>query len=61
MTDPSLAAVAAGVLPDEAQHRALLQSIVEAARAIFAARAPSIFHHQDETAELVFEAPAREC
>ena len=34
----SRAAVAAGVLPDEEQHRALLQSIVEAARAIFRAR-----------------------
>ena len=39
MTDPPRAAVAAGILPDEAQHRALLQSIVEAARAIFSAGA----------------------
>ena len=60
MTDPSLAAVAAGVLPDEAQHRALLQSIVEAARAIFSARAASIFLHDEETDELVFEAAAGE-
>ena len=59
MTDPSLAA-AAGVLPDEAQHRALLQSIVEAARAIFSARAASIFLHDEETDELVFEAAAGE-
>ncbi len=59
MTDPSLAA-AAGILPDEAQHRALLQSIVEAARAIFSARAASIFLHDEETDELVFEAAAGE-
>ncbi len=59
MTD-SRAAVAAGVLPDEAQHRALLQSIVEAARAIFSARASSIFLHDEETDELVFEAAAGE-
>ena len=60
MTDPPRAAVAAGVLPDEAQHRALLQSIVEAARAIFSARAASIFLHDEETDELVFEAAAGE-
>ena len=60
MNDPSRAAVAAGVLPDEAQHRALLQSIVEAARAIFSARAASIFLHDEETDELVFEAAAGE-
>jgi GAF domain-containing protein len=59
MTDPSLAA-AAGILPDEAQHRALLQSIVEAARAIFSARAASIFLHDEDTDELVFEAAAGE-
>jgi len=60
MTDPLRAAVAAGVLPDETQHRALLQSIVEAARAIFSARAASIFLHDEETDELVFEAAAGE-
>ena len=60
MNDPSRAAVAAGILPDEAQHRALLQSIVEAARAIFSARAASIFLHDEETDELVFEAAAGE-
>ena len=59
MTDPSLAA-AAGILPDEAQHRALLQSIVEAARAIFSAHAASIFLHDEDTDELVFEAAAGE-
>ena len=58
MSDPLRAAVAAGVLPDEAQHRALLQSIVEAARAIFSARAASIFLHDEATDELVFEAVA---
>lgn len=60
MTDPPRAAVAAGVLPDEAQHRALLQSIVEAARAIFSAGAASIFLHDEETDELVFEAATGE-
>jgi len=60
MTDPPRAAVAAGILPDEAQHRALLQSIVEAARAIFSAGAASIFLHDEETDELVFEAAAGE-
>ena len=60
MNDPSRAAVAAGMLPDEAQHRALLQSIVEAARAIFSARAASIFLHDEATDELVFEAAAGE-
>jgi GAF domain-containing protein len=60
VNDPSRAAVAAGVLPDEAQHRALLQSIVEAARAIFSARAASIFLHDEDTDELVFEAAAGE-
>ncbi len=50
------AAVAAGVLASEALHRALLQSIVEAARAIFSAKAASIFLLDEETDELVFEA-----
>jgi GAF domain-containing protein len=60
MSESSLAAVAAGLLPAEEQHRALLQSIVEAARAIFSARAASIFLHDEETDELVFEAVAGE-
>jgi GAF domain-containing protein len=60
VSDPVRAAVAAGVLPDEAQHRALLQSIADAARAIFSARASSIFLHDEETDELVFEAAAGE-
>src|SRR2546426_740290 len=37
------AAVATGVLASERQHRMLLQSIVEVARAIFGAKASSIF------------------
>jgi GAF domain-containing protein len=50
------AAVAAGVLASDALHRALLQSVVEAARAIFAAQAASIFLLDEDTDELVFEA-----
>ena len=53
-------AVAAGVLASEAGHRELLQSIVEVARAIFGARASSIFLLDTETDELVFEAVAGE-
>ena len=53
-------AVAAGVLAAEAGHRELLQSIVEVARAIFGARASSIFLLDAETDELVFEAVAGE-
>jgi GAF domain-containing protein len=52
------AAVSAGVLPSEDMHRALLRSIVEVARAIFAARGASIFLLDEETDELVFEAVA---
>jgi GAF domain-containing protein len=54
------AAVAAGVLGAEEGHRALLQSTVEVARAIFKARASSIFLLDTETDELVFEAVAGE-
>ena len=53
-------AVAAGVLAAEAGHRELLQSIVEVARAIFGARASSIFLLDTEADELVFEAVAGE-
>jgi signal transduction protein with GAF and PtsI domain len=61
MTEDNLrAAVATGVLAAEEQHRALLQSIVEVARAIFAAKASSIFLLDEETDELVFEAVAGE-
>ena len=54
------AAVSAGVMSAENEHRALLQSIVEVARAIFSAKASSIFLHDEETDELVFEAVAGE-
>jgi GAF domain-containing protein len=54
------AAVASGVLASEEQHRALLQSIVEVARAIFNAKASSVFLLDEEADELVFEAVAGE-
>jgi GAF domain-containing protein len=54
------AAVAAGVLGAEEQFRALLQSVVDVARAIFKAKASSIFLLDEETDELVFEAVAGE-
>jgi GAF domain-containing protein len=61
MADVDLrAAVAAGVLGGEEAYRQLLQSIVEVARAIFSARASSIFLLDAETDELVFEAVAGE-
>jgi GAF domain-containing protein len=52
--------VAAGVLAAEAGQRELLQSIVEVARAIFGARASSIFLLDEDADELVFEAVAGE-
>ena len=61
MSDERLrAAVAAGVLGGEGLHRALLQSIVEVARAIFRAKASSIFLLDEAADELVFEAVAGE-
>jgi GAF domain-containing protein len=54
------AAVAAGVLGSEESHLALLRSIVEVARALFRARASSIFLLDEEADELVFEAVAGE-
>jgi GAF domain-containing protein len=54
------AAVAAGALGSEQAYRELLQSIVEVARAIFGARASSVFLFDEETDELVFEAVAGE-
>jgi GAF domain-containing protein len=61
MDDSSLrAAVAAGTLGSEEQHRALLQSIVDVARAIFRAKASSIFLLDEDTEELVFEAVSGE-
>jgi GAF domain-containing protein len=58
--DDLTAAVAAGALPAEEQHRALLVSIVDVARAIFGARAASIFLLDEAADELVFEAVSGE-
>ena len=61
MSDEELrAAVAAGVLGAEESFQALLQSVVEVARAIFRARASSVFLLDEKTDELVFEAVAGE-
>ena len=54
------AAVAAGVLGSEEAHRSLLQALVEVARAIFGAKASSVFLLDTEADELVFEAVAGE-
>ena len=54
------AAVAAGVLGADEAHRALLQATVEVARAIFGAKASSVFLLDEEADELVFEAVAGE-
>ncbi|HZT53423.1 MAG TPA: GAF domain-containing protein [Gaiellaceae bacterium] len=54
------AAVAAGVLGADEAHRALLQATVEVARAIFGARAASVFLLDEGADELVFEAVAGE-
>jgi len=57
VTSESLtAAVAAGSLATESAHRALLQSVVDVARAILDAKASSIFLYDEESDELVFEA-----
>jgi GAF domain-containing protein len=60
VSDDLRAAVAAGVLGSEDQFRALLQSVVDVARAIFKAKASSILLLDTETDELVFEAAADE-
>jgi GAF domain-containing protein len=60
MSDDLRAAVAAAVLPADAAFRELLQSIVDVARAIFGAKASSIFLLDDATDELVFEAVSGE-
>jgi GAF domain-containing protein len=60
VSDDLRAAVAAGVLGAEGNYRSLLRSIVEVARAIFKAKASSIFLLDEETDELVFEAVAGE-
>jgi GAF domain-containing protein len=58
VTDPDRlrAATAVGVLGSEEAHLALLHSIVDVARAIYGAKASSIFLLDEETDELVFEA-----
>jgi GAF domain-containing protein len=57
MNDEQGEAAAAGVLGgDEETYRALLQSIVDVARAIFGAEASSVFLYDEDTDELVFEA-----
>lgn len=58
--DELRAAVAAGVLGAEEAHRSLLRSIVEVARAMFAAKASSIVLLDEPRQELVFEAVAGE-
>ena len=50
------AVVAAGVLGSEERFRELLRSVVEVARAIFAAKASSILLLDEDASELVFEA-----
>src|SRR5438874_13196214 len=54
------AAVAAGLLGTEEEFARLLRSIVEVARAIFGAKASSIFLLDEETDELIFAAVAGE-
>jgi GAF domain-containing protein len=58
--DELRAAVAVGVMGSEDRFRSLLQSIVEVARAIFGARAASVFLLDEEADELVFAAVAGE-
>jgi GAF domain-containing protein len=60
VSDDLRSAVAAGMLGAEKHYRELLQSIVEVARAIFRAKASSIFLLDEETDDLVFEAVAGE-
>ena len=54
------AAVAAGVMGADQAYRELLQATVEVARAIFKAKASSVFLLDEEADELVFEAVAGE-
>ena len=61
MADGDLrAAVAAGVLGAEELYSQILRSVVEVARAIFGAKASSIFLFDEATDELVFAAVAGE-
>jgi GAF domain-containing protein len=53
-------AAAAGLLASEATNQALLRSVVDVARAIFRAKAASVFLFDEETDELVFEAVSGE-
>ncbi len=53
-------AVAAGALASKESQAALLRSIVDVARAIFAARAASIMLLDEESGELIFEAVSGE-
>lgn len=58
--DALRAAAAAGSLASEEAHKALLQSVVDVARAIFDARASSIFVLDEDAGELVLEAVSGE-
>jgi GAF domain-containing protein len=58
MSEDLRAAVAVGVVGSEETFRNLLQSVAEVARAIFGAKASSIFLLDEEADELVFEAVA---
>jgi len=60
MSDELRRAAASGLLGTEETHRALLQSIVDTARAIFHAKAASVFLLDEDTDELVFEAVSGE-
>jgi GAF domain-containing protein len=59
-SDELQAAVAAGFVAAEREQRALLGSIVAVARAIFRARAASVFLYDSDSDELVFEAVSGE-
>jgi GAF domain-containing protein len=56
MDDVQRAAAAAAVLGSDERHGALVQSIVDVARALFRAEAATIFLVDDDTRELVFAA-----
>jgi GAF domain-containing protein len=58
--DRLVAAVAAAVANADDMHRALLQSVVDVARAILGARASSVMLFEPDTGELVFEAVSGE-
>ena len=58
MSDELRAAVAAGVVGSKDTFQSLLQSIADVSRAIFGAKAASIFLLDEEADELVFEAVA---